>query len=192
MFIGLLTSIANAFNHKNCAFLGNRKCTTQLTLINIVLLNTTQGLCYYVFEINLDKYVRSCYTLNDLSKKVYVPNAIEDLNLHVFNMIAGINESTSLTDYISCRCKFRFDGRKLIQIKKGITINVNVSEIIWKNIMCTKKIMFEILLHVVKTMVNILQVLLMIEWLDLTKLLKKQKLFQQKQFLQIFSKKSNL
>ena len=72
----------------------------------------------------------SCYTLNDLSKKVYVPNAIEDLNLNVFNMIAGINESTSLTDYISCRCKFRFDGRKLIQIKKGITINVNVSEII--------------------------------------------------------------
>ena len=174
MFIGLLTSIANAFNHKNCVFLGNRKCTTQLTLINIVLLNTLKD---YV-----TMYLRfiSCYTLNDLSKKVYVPNAIEALNLNVFNMIAGINESTSLTDYISCRCKFRFDGRKLIQIKKGITINVNVSEIIWKNIMCTKKIMFEILLHVVKTMVNILQVLLMSEWLDLTKLLKKQKLFQQK------------
>ena len=40
----------------------------------------------------------------------------------------------------------------VIQIKSGITINVNVSV---KNITYVKKIIFEILLHVVAKMVNI-------------------------------------
>ena len=37
---------------------------------------------------------------------------VEDLNLSVFNMITGINESKTLTKYISCECKCRFDRRK--------------------------------------------------------------------------------
>ena len=188
-FIGLLTSIVNASNHKKCASLSNKKCTTQLTLINIRSNEYTQGLCYYVFVINLDKYVRSCNALNDLSKKVYVPNAIEDLNLNVFNIITRINESKTLTKHIPCKCKFRFDGRKCNSEKKGTTINVNVSEKMWKNITCAKKIVFEILLHVVEIMINISKVLLMIQWLHLTKVSKKQKLFQQKQFQQMFAKK---
>ena len=39
------------------------------------------------------KNVGSCNTLNDLSKKVCVPNKTEDLSLSLFNMITGINES---------------------------------------------------------------------------------------------------
>ena len=44
--------------------------------------------------------------------KVFVPNETEDLNLSVFNMITGINESKMLTKHISCECKCKFDGRK--------------------------------------------------------------------------------
>ena len=40
-----------------------------------------------------------------------VPNKTEDLNLSVFNMITGINESKTLTEHISCKCKRRFDGK---------------------------------------------------------------------------------
>ena len=189
MFIGLLTSIVNASKRKKCASLSNKKCTTQLTLINIRPNEYTQGLCYYVFVINLDKYVRSCNTLNDLSKNVYVPNAIEDLNLNVFNMITGINESKTLTKHIPCKCKFRFDGRKCNSDQKGNNDKRQCKWKVWKNITCAKKIVFEILLHVVEIMVNISKVLLMIQWLHLTKLSKKQKLFQQKQFQQMFAKK---
>ena len=42
---------------------------------------------------NLDGHVGSCNSLNDLSNKVCVPNEAEDLNLNVFNMITGMNES---------------------------------------------------------------------------------------------------
>ena len=64
---------------------------------------------YYLF-VNLDRCVGSCNILNDLSNIVCVPNKTEDLNLSVFNMMTGINESK--TKHISCKCKCKFDGTK--------------------------------------------------------------------------------
>ena len=49
------------------------------------------------------------------------------MNIHVFNKIRGINESKILTKDILCECKGKFDGRNIIKIKSGITINVDVS-----------------------------------------------------------------
>ena len=40
-----------------------------------------------------------------------VPNKTEDLNLSMFNIITGINESKTLTKHISCECKCKFDER---------------------------------------------------------------------------------
>ena len=36
----------------------------------------------------------------------------EDLNLSVFNMITGINESKTLTKQILCKCQCKFNGIK--------------------------------------------------------------------------------
>ena len=67
---------------------------------------------YYPFAVKLDRCVGSCNTLNDLSNKIYVPSKTEGLNLSLFNMIAAIKQSKTLTKHISCKCKCRFDGRK--------------------------------------------------------------------------------
>ena len=56
-----------------------------------------------------------------------------------------------------------FMVENVIQIKSGITINVGASVKILKNIVCAKKIIFGILLHVVEKMVNIQKVLLTIQ-----------------------------
>ena len=85
---------------------------TQPTLINLHPNKYSQELHYYPFLVKLDRCVGSYNTLNDLSNKVCVLNKTEDLNLIVFNMITGINESKALTKHISCECKCRFDGRK--------------------------------------------------------------------------------
>ena len=77
--------------------------------------------------VKFNKCVGSCNTLNDLSNKVCVPNKTEDLDLCVFNIITGINESKTLTKNISCECKCKFDGKNVIQINGGITINVDVT-----------------------------------------------------------------
>ena len=73
----------------------------QPTLINLHPDEYSQEFHYYPFAVKLDRCVGSCNTLNDLSKKVRVPNKTEDLNLSVFNMITGTNESNTLRKHIS-------------------------------------------------------------------------------------------
>ena len=77
--------------------------------------------------VKLDRCVGSCNTINDLSNKVCILNKAEDLNLSVFNMVTGINESETVTKHILCECKCKLDGTKCIQINDGITINIDVS-----------------------------------------------------------------
>ena len=107
---------------------------------------------YFSFTVKLDRCVGSCNTLNNLSNKLCVPNEREDLNLRVFDMITGINESKTLTKHISFKCKCRFDEKNVILINGGITINVDVRV---KNVIYVKKIVFGILLHVIAKMENI-------------------------------------
>ena len=64
----------------------------QPTLFNLHRNEYSQDLQYYPFAVKLDRCVRSCNTLNNLSNKVFVPNKTEDLNLSVFSLIIGINE----------------------------------------------------------------------------------------------------
>ena len=112
MFMRLLISIFNACNHTKCVLVSNQKCMTQATLINLHPNEYSQEFHYYPFAIKLDRCVRICNTLNDLSNKVLVSNKTEDLYLSIFNMITGINELEILTKHISCECKCKFDGRK--------------------------------------------------------------------------------
>ena len=112
IFMGLLISIVNASNHTKRVSLSNQKCMIQPSLINLHSNEYSQEFHYYPFSDKLDRCVGSCNTLNDLSNKVCVPNKTEDLNLSVFNMITGINESKTLTKHISCECKCKFDEKK--------------------------------------------------------------------------------
>ena len=85
---------------------------TQPTLTNLHPNECSQGFHYYPFAVKLDRCLGSCNTLNDLSNKMCAPNKAKNLNLSVFDMITGKNESNILTKDISCECKFKFDGRK--------------------------------------------------------------------------------
>ena len=112
MFIVLLSSIVNTSNHAKWVSLSNQKYEIQRTLTNLHPNIYNQEFHYYSCAIKLDRCVWSCNTLNDLSNKVCVPNKTEDLNLSVFNMITGINESKILTKHILCDSKCKFDGTK--------------------------------------------------------------------------------
>ena len=94
----LIVSLTTTFSVLNVS--SHTKCTTQPN-IDLRPNEYTQGLRYYPFPVNLDKYVGSCYTLNDLSDQVCAPNKVEDLNLIVFNMITVVNESKILAKHVS-------------------------------------------------------------------------------------------
>ena len=63
----------------------------QPTLINLHPNEYSQEFHYYPFAVKLDRCVRSCNTLNDLSNKLCIPYKTEELNLSVFNTITDIN-----------------------------------------------------------------------------------------------------
>ena len=105
MFIVLLTGMVSNWH----VSLSNQECMTQPTLINLHPNEYSQEFHYYPFAVKLDRCVESCITLNDLSNKVCVSNKTEDLNLSLFNMITGINESKTLTKHTPCKCKCKFD-----------------------------------------------------------------------------------
>ena len=111
MFIGLLTSVVSASNHTKCKSLSNQKYMNQTNLINLHPNEYSQELRNYLFAVNLDRCTGSCNTLDDLSNKVCVPNETEDLSLHYFNMITGINES-KIVNYTLCKYKCKIDDRK--------------------------------------------------------------------------------
>ena len=112
IFIGLLTGLVNGWNHTKGVWLSNQKCMTHSTLINLRPNEYSQEFHYYSFAVKLYRCAGSCNTLNDLSNKVCIPNKTEDLNLSVFSMITGINESKTLIKHISCGCTCKFDGTK--------------------------------------------------------------------------------
>ena len=105
MFIRLFISTVNDSNHAKCIPINNQQCILLTNLFHI-LTSTVKD------YVNLDRYVGSCNTLNDLSKRICVPNKKEDLNLNVFNIITGVNVSKILTKHISCKFECKFDGRK--------------------------------------------------------------------------------
>ena len=79
--MGLLIKIINAFKHARCVLLSNQNRDIQATLINLHPNEYSQGVKYCPFLVKLDRCVRGCNTLNDLSNKVCVPNKTENLNL---------------------------------------------------------------------------------------------------------------
>ena len=66
---------------------------TKATHINLNPDKHINGLRYYLILVNLDRCNGSCNTLHDTSSTICVPNKTEYVNLSVFNMITGINES---------------------------------------------------------------------------------------------------
>ena len=74
----------------------------------------------YSFVLNLDRCAGSCSTLDYLSSRVCVPNATEDLNLHVFNMITKTNKWRILTKHISCTYECKFCSNKYHSLESKV------------------------------------------------------------------------
>ena len=70
IFVGSLTGLVCGSYHTKCVSLSNRKCMTQPTLNKLHLNEYSQQFNCYPFVVKLDRYVRSCNTLNDLSNNV--------------------------------------------------------------------------------------------------------------------------
>ena len=88
--------------------------------------------------ITLDICNASCSTLSKTAGIICVPNKRWNLNLNVFNLRTRTNESSKLFDHISYKCKCKFDGKNVIQIKFGMVVNVNTRAKVQEKNVCKK------------------------------------------------------
>ena len=69
-------------------------------------------------------------------------------------MITAMNKSKTLTNHISCECKYKFDDRKCNANQKWNNDKHRCEYQNKKNILCVKKYIFEILLHLIERVAN--------------------------------------
>ena len=75
----------------------------QPTLINLHPNEYSEWLRCYPFSVNLDRFMGSFNTLNNLSNRIWVQNKTEASKLIAFNVITEINEPKKCNfDVIKC------------------------------------------------------------------------------------------
>ena len=74
----------------------------------IVNVNSNEPI-FYPFSIRSSKCSGSCNNINDPYAKLFVPDAVKNLNVKVFNLIPRTNETRHIECYKTCKCKCRLN-----------------------------------------------------------------------------------
>ena len=65
---------------------------------------------FYPFSIKASKCSGSCNNINYPHAKIWVPEAVKDLNVKVFNLMSRTNETRHIKLHETCKCKCRLDA----------------------------------------------------------------------------------
>ena len=108
IFIGLLKvctiktfdeSLASNFEGSiKCVPLNNRPCQARPTLANC---SFNESLLYS-FTVSVNKCGGSCDTIYDPYVRVYPPGKVKNMNVKLFHLVLGLNETRSLIQHESC------------------------------------------------------------------------------------------
>ena len=102
----ILSDITNANSLLNCILMKTHKCKVRPDIINV---NSNEPV-FYPFSIKPNKCSGSGNNINDPYAKIFVPDAIKDLNVKVFNLMSRTNETRHIKWYETCKCKCRLDA----------------------------------------------------------------------------------
>ena len=118
----LFSSLPNV-NPLECISMKNQECKVRPEIVNV----NSNSPIFYPFSIKVNKCSGNCNNINDPYAKIYVPDTVKDLNVRVFNLMSGTNETRHIKWHKTYKCYV--DQIKLFVIvnKDGININVGVN-----------------------------------------------------------------
>ena len=90
----------------SCISINNQECKIRPEIINI---NSYEP-AFYPFSIKTSKCSGNCNNINDPYAKMCVPDAVKNLNVKVFNLMSGSNETRHIKWHETCKCKCRLDA----------------------------------------------------------------------------------
>ena len=88
-----------------CVSINNQTCKSRPRLVNI---NTDKTL-FDPVTVTVNKCGESCNTIDDVYSRGCVPNKIKNMNVKIFNLMSGLNETNFLVQHESCECKCRLN-----------------------------------------------------------------------------------
>ena len=123
MIIVLLTRLVNCSIHTRFVSLDNQQWEIQPSLINLHPHVCNQDLHCHSVALNRYRCFGSFKALIDISYKVCATNKTDNLNIHIFTMIAGIKW---IKNIYYANSNIKLIEKNVIQMKSGITINIGV------------------------------------------------------------------
>ena len=69
----------------------NQECKVRPEIISI----NSNNPMFYPFSVKVNKYSGNCNTVNDPNARICVPDTVKNLNVKVFNLMSGTNETRS-------------------------------------------------------------------------------------------------
>ena len=75
----------------------------------IISVNSNEPV-FYPLSIKASKCSGSCNNINDPYVKIWVPDAVKDLNVKVFNLMSRNNETRYMKWHETCKCECRLEA----------------------------------------------------------------------------------
>ena len=77
---------------------------------NVLNINSLECVSMNNQECKINKCKGSCNIINDPYAKLCVPDTIKNINVKVFNLMSGTNETRHIEWHKTCKCTFRLDS----------------------------------------------------------------------------------
>ena len=90
----------------SCISIKNQEYKVRPETINV----NSNNPIFYSFSIKINKCSGNCNNINYPYAKICVLDVIKDLNVKVFNLISGTNETRFIKWHETCKCMCRLDG----------------------------------------------------------------------------------
>ena len=102
-FTGLafLTSV----NSLSCVSMNNQECKVRPKIVNV----NGDDTVFFPFNIKTSKCSGSCNNINNPLTELCVPDVVKNLNIKVFNLVLGTNETRRIEWHETYKCKCRFE-----------------------------------------------------------------------------------
>ena len=86
--------------------MNNQECKVRPQIVNV----NGDDPVFFPFSIKTSKCSGSCNNINNPLAKLCVPDVVKNLNVKVFNLVSGTNETRRIEWHETCKCKCRFNS----------------------------------------------------------------------------------
>ena len=103
--------------------MNNQEYKVRLQIVNV----NGDNPVFFIFSIKTSNCSGSCNNINNPLAKLCVPVVVKSLNIKVFNIVSGTNETRRRESHETCKCECRFNSSVCNNDKMEMMINAGVN-----------------------------------------------------------------